>query len=375
MPNTKTEPIVFPRLAPDAAAALHEITEVKHELVKLRAQNKKIYTTEEVNPLIGRLFEVDSKHVDAAEHGQDPLVWKLIERQVNKAYSLAWLLLEGEMHTDVTLRPTLESLASVWTGLRRLQKLGYTTDDVRKYQESLHEIDAQRVDGKFFSDDGEVATGQAELSSLLHHCYRLAHNMLVETEEIDPALEPTYNKLVFVRGKLDALNRRKSYTESEVRPFQQLLSDIEQTRTNGIFTPECTTPARDTRSPVPPGATTPVPPGQAILSNLLDSCYDKVHSLLVGVETIDPELMPIMKKLEEINATLDHYATTKSYTLEDIHHVQNRLDNIDDGRQGGRVAFGAKPGVEPPRGQAAIFAALDECYDKANDLLTAILKE
>eukprot|EP00124_Ichthyophonus_hoferi_P004643 Ihof_evm2s537 gene=Ihof_evmTU2s537 len=302
MPSHKKPVAAFPHLSKEASQSLRQVMTVKHELWALRTQNKKVYTADEVNPLISRLFEVDSQHVDAAGSGQDPRAWKLIEAQIDKAYNIAWLLLESGMNADESLKPTMESLGSIWTGLRRLQRIGYTPDDVRKYQENLRQIDQLRVDGKFFNDEGDVAAGQAQLSSLLHHCYRLAHNLLVDTDEVDESLEATYNRLVFVKGKLEELARKSSYTSDEVVPFQDILHDIEQSKEANLFVFESKTPVGEGEQ-----KKDGVPTGQAILSNLMDTCYEKVHELLVGVEEVDPVLMPILRKLEDIDSLLNTY--------------------------------------------------------------------
>lgn len=85
---------------------------------------------------------------------------------------------------DDRLKPLWGTLQKMYNELRDLRrKGGYTAEHLIPYQDKLREIENNNTkSGVFGGEVGNVPSGQARLSSMLHRCYRLVHSMLTTTE-------------------------------------------------------------------------------------------------------------------------------------------------------------------------------------------------
>jgi len=148
-------------------------------------------------------------------------------------------------------------------------------EEILQLQDELHEIDSLRSSGAFvFLDEqnrrSDIPQGQAQLHTLLHQCYRLVHQ-LVETQEnnVDEKLKPIEYQLQDVKRGLERLQNQKECKIDDVIPYQDRLREIDSLREGGAFR-------------VPGGE---IPPGQAILHEMLASCYSICRALIIKTET------------------------------------------------------------------------------------------
>lgn len=248
-----------------------------------------------------------------------------------------------------------------------MRKTGaFIVEDVTVLQEQMTRIEEEHViDGKFFEskkkakeDPGNPAPGQAILFQLLNSCRRIAHLLLEESENMDPAFEPILAELVTIGKEAQKLKARGSYSAVDVEALKQRVDAIDSTRVNGIFLHgESTDPARG------------IPTGQARLSAVLESIQDTLTDLLTTKEEVSGPLRPVFEELMDINDKLDDLYTTKRWTVtsKDVQPFRERLLAIE-AKRGPDGTFKGDDGSIPP-GQAAVNTLLAQNYHLVEKLL------
>lgn len=121
----------------------------------------------------------------------------------------------------------------------------------------------------------ELNAERDQLNRFLDNIWRNFEGYVFPMWKIDPELEPYYNELALILQSVSALEKEKwdlseSLREQRLQGIQERLCNLESSIVvDGKFLPS-------------PNS---VPSGQAIMAQMMDRCYKKVHRILVEEET------------------------------------------------------------------------------------------
>jgi len=165
---------------------------------------------------------------------------------------------------------------------------------------------------------------------------------------ISVELVPIHQQLVDIRKQLAFMSGDIKANKVEYKALLEELRKIDAKRVDGKF--------------LGPGGSS-VPEGQALLSGILDQCFEVAQDIKAReVETdIDPILKPIWERLTEIKTDLERLMLTHRWTLRetDLYNYTLSLREIDSMRVDGKFvdAEGNKAS-----GQFAVLFLLRRCY-------------
>jgi len=113
----------------------------------------------------------------------------------------------------------------------------WTASEVHHIQEELREIEAKRVDGKFYDSEGNVVSGQAAVIGLLEDCYDDCHNLLATKEQVPKPLQDVFKRLQVIKTELErlVLTQRWTLRETDLWQYEMQLSEISALRKDGKF--------------------------------------------------------------------------------------------------------------------------------------------
>lgn len=259
---------------PEYLPVLHELEDIRHGLEELKEADSA--TEKDLNPFQDRLRVLDATRVNNSfptpsgkvKNGQG-----VLHDLLATCYTLVDELHAHRPHVDPPLCPIRRELSEILSKLTAYKKKGgFTHADLDEVRKRLVYIDSQRKNAAFVDDNGHVPHGQAELHSLLHKNFRLLR-ILSEGSEVAPALEPVLTQLEEIHDKLKELKARKDKNEVKVTEvmlteFQDKLQKIEEQR-------------KDAAVKTKGGA---IPPGQAVVHDLLHSCYTLLAVVRKGAE-------------------------------------------------------------------------------------------
>ena len=179
------------------------------------------------------------------------------------------------LFNDENLQKIYDELIDIKTTLENLmitRRWTLRETDLFTYQKRLSAIDAKRINGKFPTSDGTVASnskGQSILLYLLRRCYTIIYKLLESSEPVSESLQPIHNQLSTVRRCLLELKRMGGVNnERELYPYIMKLTSLDNLRKDGKFY----------------DSDGNIPEGQGILNALLASCFDIMHELKVEAE-------------------------------------------------------------------------------------------
>ncbi|ODO09098.1 hypothetical protein I350_02698 [Cryptococcus amylolentus CBS 6273] len=161
-------------------------------------------------------------------------------------------------------------------------------------------------------------------------------------------LVPIHQRLVALRKQLSALAAEPKPSKAEYKAVLEELRKIDGKRVDGKF--------------LGPGGSS-VPEGQALLSGLLETCFEITQDIKArdAEEDVSPVLKPIYDRLLEMKNALDQMTLTHRWTLRetDLYNYAMALREIDSMRVDGKFvdADGNKAG-----GQYALMFLLRRCY-------------
>ena len=283
-------------------------------------------------------------------------------------------------HVSPILFPIYSQLDSIHTQLMQFKKSGayLVQTDIVPLQMSLRDIENSHVvDGKFVFDSlkyqagrDAVPEGQAIISARLHSCYRIAHILIGQTENLAPSLAPIYAKLVKTHRKLLQLNslaNTTTFSLDDVLNIQKQLRKIDSLRHN-----------HGDAAPGGPGSflelDQSIPAGQAIVISLLESCFDLTHSLLSARDPVIGALRNTYETLIAFKHRLNEIFESRLFwsiqgTSDKVHHevfsIQRQLKKIDGARVDGKFVATIQDGHatrEIDEGQAVLHFMLHKCY-------------
>ncbi|KAJ1676712.1 hypothetical protein EV182_007637, partial [Spiromyces aspiralis] len=192
---------------------------------------------------------------------------------------------------DVRLEPIYSRLVNIQRRLTYLRTQP-ASDEVRKLQQELLDIDNTRVNDRFVDEDGSPYEGQTEVVGLLEQCFEDVHDALVGNQPVPDDARPIYDSLVEIKSQLDKLllTHRWTLRETDLWGFQVQLSDIDNMREHGEFHNADGEPFSG--------------PTQAVLNYLLHKCYALLYKLLSSSEPVAESLMPVHNQLRTLRRCL-----------------------------------------------------------------------
>eukprot|EP00834_Sanchytrium_tribonematis_P005118 NODE_290_length_10614_cov_1.553590.p2 type:complete len:389 gc:universal NODE_290_length_10614_cov_1.553590:1454-2620(+) len=228
----------------------------------------------------------------------------------------------------------------------------FLLEEIEQIQKRLHKIEEKHVVNGCFMisniDDGQIKKGQALLMGKLNRCYQLAHKALLITENISENLMPIYEELVEIHKSL-----KSDISPGLLLKLKNRLNTIDSRRVNGIFLHQGE-----------------ISQGQAILTNLLEECYDIMYEKestelqdLDESSKIATSLLPIYNELRELLGKLNNILKNERWLIRpsDMIPYQSQLVNIEN-RGINHVFYGPESTTEIPKGQAVLHHLLHKCH-------------
>ena len=191
------------------------------------------------------------------------------------------------------------------------------------------------------SSMGEDPSSKAAFTKLLlrkhDKCQSRLKELLASLSVICVDLVPLHQKLITLRRRLAALAAQKT-DKADLEVVAEELRKIESSKVDGKFYAG-NVEADETEAAAPPG--------QAILSGLLEDAFEILQEIQSTEEEVDPQLRPIFDRLSEIRTQLERLTLTHRWTLRetDLYNFQVSLQEIDRMRVDGKFvdADGNKP--------------------------------
>ncbi|KAL7420319.1 hypothetical protein Q5752_005288 [Cryptotrichosporon argae] len=153
---------------------------------------------------------------------------------------------------------------------------------------------------------------------------RMLNTLMSALSVLSIELVPIHQKLVGLRRQLAALATEPKPNKTELKQILEELRKIESKRVDGKF--------------LGPGGSS-VPEGQALLSGLLDSCFEITQDIKAreAEENVSPPLKPIFDRLTLMKSELEQLTMTHRWTLRetDLYNYQMSLREIDSMRVDG----------------------------------------
>ncbi|KAI8907362.1 hypothetical protein EDD86DRAFT_54160 [Gorgonomyces haynaldii] len=209
---------------------------------------------------------------------------------------------------DPEIADTYDEIATIWSEIQHifntpLQETSATErqSKIWQLQKHLHEIESKAAQGIFKTDNGMIPRGQAAVVSLLHRCYKKIHELVEEEPDVDMSLLSVYTQLDDINKQLKSVFEIAQETNLDNRKLKMLrsqLHDIESKMQDGKFLNEAGS----------------VPPGQAILVDLLQENYDLVHCCTMMAEEAMDQAQ--QDKLEKLKEAMKQPVTTKDHLVD-----------------------------------------------------------
>ncbi|KAK4684108.1 hypothetical protein P7C73_g6096, partial [Tremellales sp. Uapishka_1] len=177
---------------------------------------------------------------------------------------------------------------------------------------------------------------------------RSLQNLLQSLSVLSIELVPIHQRLVLLRKELGALSAEPKPNKTEYKAIVEELRKIDSKRVDGKF--------------LGPGASS-VPTGQAILTGILESCFEITQDIKAreAEEDVSPPLKPIWERLTEMKAQLERLLLTHRWTLRetDLYNYAMSLREIDLMRVEGKFVDADGNKAE---GQYVLLYLLRRCY-------------
>jgi hypothetical protein len=242
--------------------------------------------------------------------------------------------------------------------------------------------------------EGDDPASRAALTKLLlkkhDRCTTRLKELITSLSVIGVELVPLHQKLITLRRQLVALSAKGIKTnKAEIDAIAEELRKIEAARVDGKFIVEggvvkdgseqqpAATSSESAKAEANEGdeqddasasaadeseSEPIIPPGQALLSGLLEETFEALIEIQSKEEEVSPLLQPIYERLTEMRAQLEKLNLTHRWTLRetDLYNFQVSLQEIDRMRKGGKFvdAEGNKP-----HGQRVRSSSFEYCCD------------
>ncbi|EOO01912.1 hypothetical protein UCRPA7_2593 [Phaeoacremonium minimum UCRPA7] len=232
----------------------------------------------------------------------------------------------------------------------------FSVSEVQKLQNQLKDIDAQRVDGKFMTADGQVAPGSDEVSELLRRCLLWSDIVLERKGAIPDNWRPIYDILVGIRNDLDKLSITQAWSlrETDLYDFQRQLDKIDESRVDGNWLDDEGKPAELYV--------------QRTFLYLIRRSYGYIYSLMISSEPVSEALLPIYNQLQTLKRCLVEVKNSGGVgSPRELYPYSMKLNSIDNMRVDGKFMVGE----DIPEGQGSVTELLEECFELNYELRLA----
>ncbi|KAH6566015.1 hypothetical protein BASA50_005268 [Batrachochytrium salamandrivorans] len=212
--------------------------------------------------------------------------------------------------------PIYEELCMIYTGLDKLHITPSSAQgpsrstELREFQERLHVLENNMVDGKIVPsgwsqhEGGHIPSGQAMCVSLMERCYKLAHKISESESIVDPSLEKISGMLEGIvssmRSLLDSVQDGYSIEPIELHVYQQQVQAIDSLQKDGKFL----------------DAKGNIPEGQATVHDQLEEAFDLIHECIVELES--------QQRVDDFSSDMIHSLTDR------INDVRTGLSGYTD---------------------------------------------
>lgn len=328
-----------------------------HRLLQ-HLQESMIYSDNDTKPIRKRLEEIQSIIEQNSDTEQDDII-QFIKNKLDVCEQILNEV-ESSMKTVFSgLKPILRQLVAIKREILSIgSKPKFSPSSLKPIKDKLTEIENQRVDGNFVSEDGTVVTeGQGALNGLLEECHTLLNDFSASSVILPEGLKPTYDELISMKGRLESLliTHRWALRETDLYSYQKSLQQIDEFRASKEFTELAKSS----------------PKASSIILYLLRRCYAILYKLLESSEPVSEALIPIHNQLSTVRRCLLEVQRMGGLSSpRELYPYQMKLASIDDLRVDGK--FMVDDTI--PEGQGMLNALLSECFDICHELRVQILE-
>ncbi|CAG8959695.1 hypothetical protein HYFRA_00001601 [Hymenoscyphus fraxineus] len=235
-------------------------------------------------------------------------------------------------------------------------KTKFSTTEVEKLQAQMKELDAQRIDGKFLTESGEVPEGNEGVCALLEKALKWSEIVLERKGDFPEAFRPIYETLIEIRNNLEKLSLTQAWSlrETDLYDFQRQLDRIDESRINGNF--------QDANGNF---AELYV---QRTLLYLIRRSYAYIYLLMVSSEPVSEALLPVYNQLQTLRRCLLEVKNSGGVSSpRELYPYSMKLNSLDNMRVDGKFMVGK----EIPEGQGSVIELLSECFELNYELRIA----
>ncbi|KAG8926097.1 hypothetical protein FRC03_009545 [Tulasnella sp. 419] len=228
----------------------------------------------------------------------------------------------------------------------------FTETDLKPFRARLDEL------REIVTSDRQSGKHPEAMTKLLEKKLNAAESVLARLQEslsfLSVELVPIHQKLVALRRQLVALAAKPKPSKTDLKPLQEELRKIDSKRVDGKF--------------LGPGGV--VPASQALVSGILEECFEIAQEIQAREHEVSFTLKPIYDRLMEIRHQLESLVMTHRWTLRetDLWNYETALREIDKMRVDGK--FVDSEGNKP-EGQYVLLYLLRRCYGLIYRLLSS----
>lgn len=337
--------------APAAYALTSTIKRLLDHLIEVD-----LYSAKDLDHVSGTIQNL-RQIVRNAEASYSPKLLTLLSNRLDVCQSLLTNLLVRLGRLEDGLPAIHEKLISILRSISLANtRSKFSSSEVQKLQDQLKEVDAQKVNGNFVTESGEVPVGNQEVCDLLNRCLMWSNLVLSRKGEFPEAFQPTYKILVEIRNRLEKLSLTQAWSlrETDLYDFQRQLDKIDESRIGGNF--------------VDGEGNFAELYVQRTLLYLLRRSYGYIYYLMVSSEPVSEALLPVYNQLQTLKRCLIEVKNSGGVSSpRELYPYSMKLNSIDNMRKDGKFMVGE----EIPEGQGSVNELLAECFELSYELRVA----
>lgn len=337
--------------APAAYALTSTIKRLLDHLIEVD-----LYSAKDLDHVSGTIQNL-RQIVRNAEASYSPKLLTLLSNRLDVCQSLLTNLLVRLGRLEDGLPAIHEKLISILRSISLANtRSKFSSSEVQKLQDQLKEVEAQKVNGNFVTESGEVPVGNQEVCDLLNRCLMWSNLVLSRKGEFPEAFQPTYKILVEIRNRLEKLSLTQAWSlrETDLYDFQRQLDKIDESRIGGNF--------------VDGEGNFAELYVQRTLLYLLRRSYGYIYYLMVSSEPVSEALLPVYNQLQTLKRCLIEVKNSGGVSSpRELYPYSMKLNSIDNMRKDGKFMVGE----EIPEGQGSVNELLAECFELSYELRVA----
>lgn len=275
------------------------------------------------------------------------------------------------------LEPKWEKLVSILRSLAGCNSRSkFPRDEIEEYVGELHKVQeelkkhgiyayettgtteeklAEMVDRMQLAQSNPEPAPAAKtlIGDLLRRNLLWAEILKQKQGRIATSFEPTYEKLLSIRNKLEKLTLTQAWSlrETDLWDYQRQLDRIDEARVDGNFIDALGRPSEIYE--------------QRTLLYLLRKSYALIYQLLLTSEPVSEALLPIYNQLTTLRKCLLEVQKLGGVSSpRELYPYSMKLNSIDNMRVDGKFMVGD----EIPDGQGRVTQLLEDCFELAYDL-------